>query len=262
MTRIVVVLDGKLHPKTKRRYQLHDSPENIVKSAFLDEHTFNEDLEVITLAIQNKYSLKHEDGIVGPQTRGTILDIGRLRNAKSKLLDQVEIFLSGGVSEKDLRISLAKLLTINNLKNWSKENGYEGAFKKKNLSFFQYVSKIIKEIKEDKNSQQDSAMMASSSALFKDPTTGGIDFKDTDSIINTRGDEIDFAMPANITAESLMNSEGLMPVVIDIIPVTNFYNLLGLNGEEREEFEAMKDEFADDELSLNEYKCASFNKHC
>ena len=63
---------------------------------------------------------------------------------------------------------------------------------------------------------------------------GGIDFKAENMDVTIKGDEIDFAMPANMNIESLMNAEGLVPIIINIVPVTNFYKLLGLDEGEDE----------------------------
>ncbi len=58
---------------------------------------------------------------------------------------------------------------------------------------------------------------------------GGIDFNANNFNIETKGQGVDFDIPLGIENMDLTNIEGLTPVIINITPVTNFYNLLGLS---------------------------------
>ena len=60
-------------------------------------------------------------------------------------------------------------------------------------------------------------------------STGGIDFNAENMNITTRGGEIDFEIPVDMQNINLENIEGLIPVIINIVPVTNVYQILGLS---------------------------------
>ncbi|MDP8266583.1 MAG: GNAT family N-acetyltransferase [Candidatus Aceula meridiana] len=64
---------------------------------------------------------------------------------------------------------------------------------------------------------------------------GGIDLKGADSFIETRGEGIEFDVPQELLNMDPAQITGFMPVIINIIPVTNFSALLGLS--EAEEFQ-------------------------
>jgi hypothetical protein len=61
--------------------------------------------------------------------------------------------------------------------------------------------------------------------------TGGIDFNAKNMNVKTSGEKMDFTLPENMTVENLMNAEGFVPVIINIVPITDFYGLLGLSKE-------------------------------
>lgn len=62
----------------------------------------------------------------------------------------------------------------------------------------------------------------------EDATKGGIDFNAQNMNLEATGVDINFALPQDMTAESLRNIEGLAPVIINITPITNFYQVMGL----------------------------------
>jgi len=86
-------------------------------------------------------------------------------------------------------------------------------------------------------------------------TTGGIDFNARNMNVQTKGEAIDFTLPENMTVENLMNAEGFVPVIISIVPVTDFMGLLGLSSEDIESGESSK------EISLESHQDGySFSK--
>ncbi|MFA6378517.1 MAG: methyltransferase domain-containing protein, partial [Candidatus Omnitrophota bacterium] len=62
----------------------------------------------------------------------------------------------------------------------------------------------------------------------EDAIKGGIDFNAQNMNLEATGVDINFVLPQDITAESLRNIEGLVPVIINITPITNFYQVMGL----------------------------------
>jgi len=63
---------------------------------------------------------------------------------------------------------------------------------------------------------------------------GGIDFNANNLHMKTQGEEIKFTFPSNLQGIIPNSIDGVIPVIINIIPITNFSTLLGLN-EEKEE---------------------------
>ncbi|MFA6378923.1 MAG: hypothetical protein WCX16_03980, partial [Candidatus Omnitrophota bacterium] len=80
-------------------------------------------------------------------------------------------------------------------------------------------------------SDYDPKRPGAASPLTKD-TKGGIDFNSKNINVEIKGQAIDVALPDGITEENLMNAQGFVPVIINIVPVTNLYHLLGLAQEE------------------------------
>ena len=62
--------------------------------------------------------------------------------------------------------------------------------------------------------------------------TGGIDFNAENMNVTTRGDEINFNIPIDMQNIDFINFQGFVPIVVDIVPVTNFIGLLGLDDQE------------------------------
>jgi len=60
-------------------------------------------------------------------------------------------------------------------------------------------------------------------------TSGGIDLMATDSVITTKGNGVEFMSPPELQGIDLNSFEGFVPVIINIVPVTDFMGLLGLN---------------------------------
>jgi len=76
--------------------------------------------------------------------------------------------------------------------------------------------------------QKASSSSLTSQAQEEAKSLGGIDFNAQNMNVETTGNAIDFALPDNITADSLMNIKGLTPVIINITPITSFYQVMGL----------------------------------
>ncbi len=70
---------------------------------------------------------------------------------------------------------------------------------------------------------------------------GGIDFNAANLNITTKGEAIDFAMPADLENLRPEDVPGLVPVILNIVPVTDFIRLLGLTQAEAEEFTAKEE---------------------
>nr|HPN88587.1 hypothetical protein [Candidatus Omnitrophota bacterium] len=64
------------------------------------------------------------------------------------------------------------------------------------------------------------------SFMAESDQVGGIDLNAKNLTIENKGEKIEFNTPLNIKA--LENSQGLVPIIINITPVTNVYDLLGL----------------------------------
>ncbi|MDD3374294.1 MAG: methyltransferase domain-containing protein [Candidatus Omnitrophica bacterium] len=67
-----------------------------------------------------------------------------------------------------------------------------------------------------------------------DELKGGIDFNAQSFDIKTQGDEIDFDVPLELQNIDFNNIQGFVPVIIDIVPITNIFFVLGLNEEDFE----------------------------
>ncbi|MBF0522591.1 MAG: hypothetical protein HQL24_05990 [Candidatus Omnitrophica bacterium] len=74
---------------------------------------------------------------------------------------------------------------------------------------------------------KDAAMMGDGKITENaDPTKGGIDLNPKNLTIESKGGKVQFN--ANVNLEELKSAPGFEPVIINVIPVTNVYQLLGL----------------------------------
>ena len=71
-------------------------------------------------------------------------------------------------------------------------------------------------------------VIGSNQSMATEHKEGGIDFKTRSIPLNAQGQTIDFAMPANLERLRPEDVPGLVPVIINVTPVTDFYLLLGL----------------------------------
>ncbi len=84
-------------------------------------------------------------------------------------------------------------------------------------------------------SQSDSSFIASSfDGVASSDIKGGIDFNAENMNVTTKGDEIDFNIPLDMQNIDFTNIEGFVPIIINIAPATNIYQLLGLDEPEGE----------------------------
>ncbi|MDP8265925.1 MAG: hypothetical protein P9M07_03150 [Candidatus Aceula meridiana] len=76
--------------------------------------------------------------------------------------------------------------------------------------------------------------ISSSNIDSKSDVVGGIDFNAKNMNVESTGSSsVQFNLPEGMTVEGFRNIQGLVPVIISIIPVTDFYRLLGLNRENK-----------------------------
>ena len=59
--------------------------------------------------------------------------------------------------------------------------------------------------------------------------TGGIDFNARNMDVTAQGDQGDFTLPNNVAVLQFENVSGFTPTIINITPITNVPELLGLN---------------------------------
>jgi len=67
--------------------------------------------------------------------------------------------------------------------------------------------------------------------------TGGIDFVKDNWELETKGEGIEFEIPAELQGIDFDSIQGFVPIIINIVPITNILSILGLNGEDLEGFE-------------------------
>ena len=85
---------------------------------------------------------------------------------------------------------------------------------------------------------------AASSTLFSPENVqgadqlGGIDFNAENMNMTTRGKGVDLLLPALGTSVGPMDIQGLMPVILNVVPVADFMGLLGLSQEEQKALKA------------------------
>ncbi len=78
--------------------------------------------------------------------------------------------------------------------------------------------------------ESDNSLPASSlDGIASSDIKGGIDFNSESMNVETTGDEIYFNVPLSDQNFNLMNIEGFKPVIINIVPALNVYQLLGLS---------------------------------
>ncbi|MDD3374565.1 MAG: response regulator [Candidatus Omnitrophica bacterium] len=67
------------------------------------------------------------------------------------------------------------------------------------------------------------------SSVFINQTTGGIDFDRDNWELETRGEGIEFEIPAELQGVNFDEIQGFVPVIINIVPITNILLILGLS---------------------------------
>ena len=89
---------------------------------------------------------------------------------------------------------------------------------------------ILKEMERSKveHKAPKPVVIGSNQSMATEHKEGGIDFKTRSIPLNAQGQTIDFAMPANLERLRPEDVPGLVPVIINVTPVTDFYLLLGL----------------------------------
>ncbi|MBF0522590.1 MAG: hypothetical protein HQL24_05985 [Candidatus Omnitrophica bacterium] len=97
-------------------------------------------------------------------------------------------------------------------------------FLKRSLAFIKYMRGIV--AKRSRISSSDKAMSSAIGAKENSATKGGIDLNPKNLTIESKGGKVQFN--ANLNLEELKSAPGFEPVIINVIPVTNVYQLLGL----------------------------------
>jgi len=82
----------------------------------------------------------------------------------------------------------------------------------------------------------DQAMMASIEEEFKafDDNVGGIDLNPAQLNLETQGENIPLDIPTELPSLQNLQIEGLTPIIIQIVPITNLPMILGATEEKQE----------------------------
>jgi len=91
---------------------------------------------------------------------------------------------------------------------------------------------LMKNYPKNKVEQKDEISVGSSAATAKSFTRGGIDFNKDQMNIETKGEGVNFTLPQNFENFDADKVDGFVPVIINIMPIINIYNLVGAEEDE------------------------------